>query len=60
MLLSIRAFWSLSGTYAYENTNVASGPLVANSFIKSHRSWVVSAGAFIEENGLANLDGLKC
>jgi hypothetical protein len=60
MLLSVRAFWSLSGAYAYKNTDFASGPLVANSFIKSHRSWVVSAGAFIEEDGLPNLDGLEC
>ena len=60
MLLRVCAFWPLSGSYAYKNTNFASRPLIANSLIESHRGWVVFSGALVEEDGLADLNWLEC
>jgi len=60
MLLCVCAFWPFSGAYAYENANFAPRQFVANSFVESHRRWVVFAGAFIEKDRLADLDWLEC
>jgi hypothetical protein len=60
MLLGVCAFWSLSRSYAHEDANFPSRPFVANCFVESHRGWVIFAAALIEEDGLADLDGLEC
>jgi hypothetical protein len=59
MLLLVRAVWSLSGTDAEKDADVAARPLIADGFVEDHGSRIVFPCAFVEEHGLADLDGLE-
>lgn len=58
--IGVAALWSLSCSYAEENADFPSRPLIHNSLIKGFWGGVESTVAIIVEYGLANLDGFEC
>lgn len=60
MLLLVCALRSLSCANADEHADFSSGPFVAHGFVENLRCGVVFASALVEEDGLADLDGLEC
>jgi hypothetical protein len=59
MLSAVGSSRSLSGSHTDENTNFPAGPLIHNCFIKNLGRRVVSPGAFIDKDVLANLNWLE-
>lgn len=60
MLLRGSPVGSFAGTDGDDNADVAAGPFVQEGFVESGGRGVVFPCAFVEEDGLADLDGFEC